>query len=115
MSEEDHTPQGNSAYAQLMDELRAGRLNPGDRLRETELAERLGVSRTETGRLAGTVQYKSCVSWKLAQVLGSRGDRVSQNCIDSIASSRRLLLYQPSPPARWAGAYPCQVAHEYRR
>ena len=46
MSEEDRTPQGNSAYAQLMDELRAGRLNPGDRLRETELAERLGVSRT---------------------------------------------------------------------
>ena len=46
MSEEDRTPQGNSAYAQLMDELRAGRLNPGDRLRETELADRLGVSRT---------------------------------------------------------------------
>ena len=46
MSDEDRTPQGNSAYAQLMDELRAGRLNPGDRLRETELAERLGVSRT---------------------------------------------------------------------
>ena len=45
MSEEDRTPQGNSAYNQLMDELRAGRLNPGDRLRETELAERLGVSR----------------------------------------------------------------------
>jgi DNA-binding GntR family transcriptional regulator len=46
MSDEDRTPQGNSTYAQLMDELRAGRLNPGDRLRETELAERLGVSRT---------------------------------------------------------------------
>ncbi|WP_424931848.1 GntR family transcriptional regulator [Amaricoccus macauensis] len=39
-------PQGNVAYQRLLEEVRAGRLNPGDRLRETELAERLGVSRT---------------------------------------------------------------------
>ncbi|MCL3883159.1 GntR family transcriptional regulator [Marivita sp. GX14005] len=44
--DEDHTPQGNAVYLRLMDELREGVLNPGDRLRETELAERLGVSRT---------------------------------------------------------------------
>lgn len=42
----DHSPQGNAAYAQLLSDLREGRLSPGDRLRETELAERLGVSRT---------------------------------------------------------------------
>lgn len=45
-TEDDHSPQGNTAYRRLLDELREGRLNPGDRLRETELAERLGVSRT---------------------------------------------------------------------
>ncbi|MCB1359129.1 MAG: GntR family transcriptional regulator [Maritimibacter sp.] len=39
-------PQGNAAYLQLLDEIRQGRLLPGDRLRETELADRLGVSRT---------------------------------------------------------------------
>lgn len=39
-------PQGNSAYRQLLDEIRDGGLMPGDRLRETELATRLGVSRT---------------------------------------------------------------------
>lgn len=39
-------PQGNVAYQRLLEEVREGRLNPGDRLRETELAERLGVSRT---------------------------------------------------------------------
>ncbi|WP_289033565.1 GntR family transcriptional regulator [uncultured Roseibium sp.] len=39
-------PQGNSAYRQLLEEIRSGQLNSGDRLRETELAERLGVSRT---------------------------------------------------------------------
>lgn len=46
MTADDSTPQGNSAYARLLTELREGRLNPGDRLRETELAERLGMSRT---------------------------------------------------------------------
>lgn len=39
-------PQGNAAYRRLLEEIRAGRLLPGDRLRETELAEQLGVSRT---------------------------------------------------------------------
>ncbi|NVK59195.1 MAG: GntR family transcriptional regulator [Rhodobacteraceae bacterium] len=45
-TEDDSTPQGNAAYARLIAELRDGRLNPGDRLRETDLAERLGMSRT---------------------------------------------------------------------
>ena len=44
--DDDSTPQGNAAYVRLLAELRAGRLNPGDRLRETDLAERLGMSRT---------------------------------------------------------------------
>ncbi|WGW04135.1 GntR family transcriptional regulator [Tropicibacter oceani] len=43
---DDSTPQGNAAYSRLLTELREGRLNPGDRLRETDLAERLGMSRT---------------------------------------------------------------------
>ncbi len=39
-------PQGNSTYQRLLDEVREGTLLPGDRLREIELSERLGVSRT---------------------------------------------------------------------
>lgn len=39
-------PQGNAAYQRLLDDMRDGTLLPGDRLRETELADRLGVSRT---------------------------------------------------------------------
>jgi DNA-binding GntR family transcriptional regulator len=38
--------QGNAAYLQLLGEIREGRLGPGERLRETDLAKRLGVSRT---------------------------------------------------------------------
>lgn len=45
-SDDDSTPQGNAAYNRLLDALREGQLNPGDRLRETELAARFGVSRT---------------------------------------------------------------------
>jgi DNA-binding GntR family transcriptional regulator len=37
---------GDFAYLKLREEIREGRLQPGDRLRETELAERLAVSRT---------------------------------------------------------------------
>ncbi len=37
---------GNAAYTALLAEIRDGQLAPGDRLRETELAHRFGVSRT---------------------------------------------------------------------
>lgn len=37
---------GNAAYGALLAEIRDGHLSPGDRLRETELAKRFGVSRT---------------------------------------------------------------------
>lgn len=40
------TPQGLGAYQRLLENIRTGELGPGARLRETELAERLGVSRT---------------------------------------------------------------------
>ncbi len=46
ISDAEDGPQGNSTYRQLLDEIRRGELLPGARLRETELAERLGVSRT---------------------------------------------------------------------
>ncbi len=38
--------QGQDAYQRLIAEIRAGVLRPGDRLTETELAARLGISRT---------------------------------------------------------------------
>ena len=40
------TRQGHDAYARLIAEIRAGALKPGDRLTETELAARFGISRT---------------------------------------------------------------------
>lgn len=46
MAEETEMPQGQGAYRRLLDEIRSGTLAPGARLREIELAERLGISRT---------------------------------------------------------------------
>lgn len=39
-------PQGQSAYDRLLEDIRLGVLLPGARLREVDLAERLGISRT---------------------------------------------------------------------
>jgi DNA-binding GntR family transcriptional regulator len=43
---DDDGPQGNAAYRHILTEIRSGTLLPGARLRETELAERFGISRT---------------------------------------------------------------------
>ncbi|MDX1780051.1 MAG: GntR family transcriptional regulator [Thalassovita sp.] len=45
MSSKDR-PQGQDAYLRIVDEIRAGLLHPGDRVTETELAQRFGISRT---------------------------------------------------------------------
>lgn len=45
MSQTD-TSQGHDAYARLLAEIRSGHLGPGDRLTETDLAQRLAISRT---------------------------------------------------------------------
>lgn len=39
-------PQGEDAYQRIVSEIRNGSLLPGDRLTETDLADRLGISRT---------------------------------------------------------------------
>ncbi|MCE5974888.1 GntR family transcriptional regulator [Sinirhodobacter sp. WL0062] len=46
MADDTEIPQGQSAYRRLLDEIRNGTLSPGARLREIELAERMGISRT---------------------------------------------------------------------
>lgn len=42
----EDVPQGRVIYNRLLDEIRSGELLPGTRLREVEIAERLGASRT---------------------------------------------------------------------
>jgi DNA-binding GntR family transcriptional regulator len=46
MPEDSELTQGQGAYRRLLDDIRTGTLAPGVRLRETDLADRLGISRT---------------------------------------------------------------------
>lgn len=46
MTDDGDISQGQGAYRRLLDEIRLGTLAQGTRLRETELADRLGISRT---------------------------------------------------------------------
>ncbi len=46
MADDTEIPQGQGAYRRLLDDIRSGLLTPGARLRETEIADRLGISRT---------------------------------------------------------------------
>ncbi len=46
MDDDPSGPQGLTAYARLLEDIRSGQLLPGTRLRETDLADRLGLSRT---------------------------------------------------------------------
>ena len=46
MPDDSELPQGQSAYRRLLEDIRSGVLLPGARLRETDLADRLGISRT---------------------------------------------------------------------
>lgn len=46
MADDSELTQGQGAYRRLLEDIRSGTLTPGARLRETELAERLGISRT---------------------------------------------------------------------
>ncbi len=46
LTDSEDAPQGGATYKRLLDEIARGDLLPGARLRETELAERLGISRT---------------------------------------------------------------------
>ncbi len=45
-AEKAGSPQGVNAFQRLLDEIRQGSLPPGTRLREADLARRLGISRT---------------------------------------------------------------------
>ncbi len=46
IDQDEELPQGQTAYRRLLEEIRSGSLPPGTRLRETELSDRLKISRT---------------------------------------------------------------------
>jgi DNA-binding GntR family transcriptional regulator len=58
------TNQGEEAYARILSEIRAGSLNPGDRLTETDLAARLGISRTPVREAIRALEIDGLITHK---------------------------------------------------
>ncbi|MGR3755707.1 MAG: GntR family transcriptional regulator [Tranquillimonas sp.] len=56
------TLQGQGAYLRLLDEIRSGALPPGSRLTETEIAERLKISRTPVREAIRRLEAEGLVS-----------------------------------------------------
>lgn len=55
------SPSNQDPYSRLLAEIRAGALQPGDRLTETELAERFGTSRTPVREAIRTLEADGLV------------------------------------------------------
>lgn len=55
---------GQTAYQAIFNEITSGKLTPGDRLRETELAERIGLSRTPVREAIKRLEAEGVVAHK---------------------------------------------------
>ena len=59
----DNISRGEDAYQQLKDAIRKGRLVPGTRVREIEIAERLGISRTPAREAIRRLESEGLISF----------------------------------------------------
>lgn len=73
-----YSSEADSAYAQIKLHIRLGYYAPGDRLVETELAERFGMSRTPVREALRSLQHDGWV------VRGPRGMQVRRHSLEEI-------------------------------
>lgn len=59
--EGEHLPRGEAAYRYIRSAIQDGRLKPGDRLREIDLARQVGLSRTPVREALGRLQAEGLV------------------------------------------------------
>lgn len=121
-TDETQEPQGSAAYRRLLDEIRSGELPPGSRLREADLAQRLGISRTpvreairlleaddlvsHTPRLGATVRSldaaEAVALYEIRAVLEGTAARLaargaSQVEIDELGALNAAMAAAPTP------------------
>ena len=98
---------GQFVYGEVRDDIRSGRLLPGDRLRETEIAERMGVSRTPVREALKRLESDGLVSF--GQPRGLTVTELSQSEILDLYAMREVL---EGAAARFAAerASPLEVA-----
>lgn len=118
-------PRGARVYESLRESIRSGRLPPGERLRETDIAERLGVSRTPVREALRRLQSDGLVTfapWRgmtvaaldlaqleelydMREVLESAAARfAATNASDADVAWLRSLLEEQSAAGSEAGA-----------
>ncbi len=110
---ERRSPDGSSSlrgefvYAAVRDDIASGRLRPGDRLRETEIAERMGVSRTPVREALKRLEADGLVSF--GQPRGLTVTDLSHGQILDLYAMREVL---EGAAARFAAerASPLEVA-----
>lgn len=99
--------QGRDAYDRLLTEIRAGTLRPGDRLTETDLAARLGISRTPVREAIRALEADGLVDHQPR--VGARIRRLDYAGITELYEMRAVL---EGTAARFAarGAYDSELA-----
>jgi len=118
-------PRGARVYESLRESIRSGRLPPGERLRETDIAERLGVSRTPVREALRRLQSDGLVTfapWRgmtvaaldlgqleelydMREVLESAAARfAATNATDADVAGLRSLLDEQAAAGSDAGA-----------
>lgn len=101
------TSQGHDAYARLLAEVRSGHLSPGDRLTETDLAARLGISRTPVREAIRQLEADGLVTH--TPRVGAKIRKLDYAEITELYETRAVL---EGTAARFAAraAYPSEIA-----
>jgi DNA-binding GntR family transcriptional regulator len=95
---EANTPRGEFVYAELRGAIRGRSLLPGERLRETEIADRLGVSRTPVREALKRLEADGLVTFN--QPRGLAVNELSQAQVLELYAMREVL---EGAAARFAG------------
>jgi DNA-binding GntR family transcriptional regulator len=100
-------PRGEFVYKALLDDIRAGRIQPGDRIREEDVAQSLGVSRTPVREALQQLQAR-----RLVEMAPGRGIIVVKLSIQQVMELYAMREVLEGAAARFAAQYalPAEVS-----
>ncbi|TVR07565.1 MAG: GntR family transcriptional regulator [Salinarimonadaceae bacterium] len=98
---------GQNAYRLILEAIRAGSYRPGERLREEEVAKRLGMSRTPIREALGRLQEKG-----LVEGASGRGLAVSTLNMQQVLELYATRADFEATAARFAAQRGCEVEFE---
>jgi len=93
-------PRGELVYKTLLDDIRAGRIQPGDRIREEDVAQALGVSRTPVREALQQLQAR-----RLVELAPGRGIVVVKLTMQQVMELYAMREVLEGAAARFAAQY----------